>query len=92
MDALTIATMKVHDPAKLDDYLQRVRPVGAKHGAEMVFQGTAQSAVCGRSEHQIVVVVRLPTTEPIAAMYADEAYRPLDRLRDEAAEMTVINT
>ena len=90
MSALMISTINVKNREKLQEYLQMVRPIGARHGAEMLFNGPAAGVIHGEVDHQFVVVVRFPTVSAIDAMYADADYRPLAALRDEAADMTIV--
>jgi uncharacterized protein (DUF1330 family) len=90
MSALMISTARTKSPEKLQDYLQKVRPIGARHGAEMLFIGQVSGMVHGDVDHQLVVVVKFPSVQAIDAMYADADYQPLVALRDEAADMTIV--
>ena len=87
MSALMVSRIKVRDPAKLRQYLQAVQKLAAPYGAEMVFRGTRKKTIGGDDDNAMVVVVRFPDAESIDALFSSDAYRPLEALREEAAEM-----
>ena len=86
MSALMVSRIKVRDPAKLGQYLQAVQKLAAPYGAEMVFRGRRQKTIAGDDDNAMVVV-RFPDAESIDALFSSDAYRPLEALREEAAEM-----
>lgn len=90
MPALMISMINVKQPAKLQEYLPKVKQLGATFGAELVFSGPAAGTVAGTLDHQMVVIARFPTVEDIDALFASAEYQPLIALRKEAAEMTII--
>lgn len=90
MTALMISTITVKEPAKLQEYLPKVKAHGNDYGAELIFSGPATGAVAGALDHQMVVIARFPTIQDIDALFASEAYQPLLSLRKDAAEMTII--
>ncbi len=90
MTALMISTITVKRPDKLQEYLPKVKVLGAEFGAQMVFSGPAAGSVVGALDHQMVVIVRFPTLDHIDDLFASEAYQPLIALRQEAADMSII--
>lgn len=90
MSALMISMINVKQPAKLQDYLPKVKRLGTSFGAELVFSGPAAGAVVGEPDHQMVVIARFPTVDDIDALFASAEYQPLVSLREEAADMTII--
>lgn len=90
MAALMTSTIRVKDREKLQDYLQQVKALGAQYGAEMLFSGPAQGPIAGDQDHDLVVIVRFPTTEDIDALFGSEAYAPLLGLREAAADMVIL--
>lgn len=90
MTALMISMINVKQPAKLQEYLPKVKQLGTSFGAELVFSGPAAGAVAGALDHQMVVIARFPTVDDIDALFASAEYQPLVSLREEAADMTII--
>lgn len=91
MIALMIARLTVRDPVKLREYLTRTRTVAGPFGAEMLFRGRAHRALTGPApDHDLAIVVRFPDLDRIDAWIRSDAYRPLESLREEAADIRMI--
>lgn len=90
MSALMVSMIKVKNQEKLAQYLKQVTQIARGYGAEIVFRGKGMGSVEGQQDHDLAVVVRFPSVGDIDAMYACDEYEPLEDLRGEAADMTIL--
>ena len=90
MSALVTATVRVKNPDKLQQYISQVPPTMAPHGGEMLGRGKVAKSLHGDVSYQIEAIFRFPSTEAVDAWFASAEYQAITKLRDEAADMTIV--
>jgi len=90
MSAFMLATVKVKDPDKFQDYLSKVQKLSVNYGAQLLASGKAVRAITeGEREHDITIVVKFPDTESIDSLFGSEEYQELIPLREDGASMVI---
>ena len=89
MPAFFIATTRIKNPEKFQDYAGKATQSFARFGGELVVRGKAVETLAGKSKHQAVGVVRFPDMEALTAWYGSPEYQALIPLRKKAAHMTI---
>ena len=89
MTAFFIATVKIKDPEKFQEYAQKAGASMAPHGGEAVLRGKMDDVLVGQADHQAVGIVRFPSQDALSAWFHSDAYQAIVPLRDEAADMTI---
>ena len=74
------------DPQKFQQYIERVGPVTARFGGEVLAAGASVETLEGQLELPPVTVIRFPSMEQLRAWYDSEDYAPLKQLRIESSE------
>ncbi|MFT5045445.1 MAG: hypothetical protein ACI8UP_002416, partial [Porticoccaceae bacterium] len=83
MSAFMLATIKVKDPVKLQDYLGKVQKLSNNYGAQLLTKGKAVRVITeGQTDHDITIVVKFPDTESIDSLFESEEYQELIPLRE----------
>ena len=90
MSAFLIATAKVKDPEKFQEYGQKAGGTLAPHGGELLLRGLKDSVLAGDVDHQTVGVIKFPNQDALMAWFHSDAYQMIVPLRDKAAEMTIV--
>ena len=80
MSAYIIASYDIEDPKGYEDYLPGVRPLLAKHGAEVLVADYDARALEG-DRRSVYVVLRFPSEEAALAWYHDPDYGPVKKIR-----------
>lgn len=89
MTAFFVATVKIKDPEKFQEYAQKAGESMAPHGGETVLRGKMDGVLVGQADHQAVGIVSFPNQNALSAWYHSDAYQAIIPLRDEAADMTI---
>ncbi len=89
MSAFFVATVKVKDPEKFQEYAQKAGETMAPHGGEAVLRGKINDVLVGHADHQAVGIVKFPSQDALSAWFHSDAYQKIVPLRDEAADMTI---
>ncbi|MFT4727886.1 MAG: hypothetical protein ACI9UN_002384 [Granulosicoccus sp.] len=90
MSAFMLATIKVKDPVKLQDYLGKVQKLSNNYGAQLLTKGKAVRVITeGQTDHDITIVVKFPDTESIDSLFESEEYQELIPLRENGASMVI---
>jgi uncharacterized protein (DUF1330 family) len=90
MSAFMLATVKVKNPAKFQEYLGKVQELSIKLGAKLLAKGKAvRSITGGECDHDVTIVVQFPSTENIDSLFNSEEYQALIPLREEGAEIVM---
>ena len=90
MSAFMLATVKVKDPAKLQDYLGKVQKLSVNYGAQLLAKGKpVRSITKGDIEHDVTIVVKFPDTESIDMLFGSDEYQELISLREDGASMDI---
>lgn len=90
MSAFFVATVRVKDPARFQDYAARAAETFQPFGGQPVLRGRAEGALAGTADHQAVGVVRFPDMRSLNDWYGSEDYQAIVPLRDAAADMTIV--
>lgn len=90
MSAFFIATTRVKDAEKFQEYASKTAQTFAAFGGEVVTRGKAEVTLAGESVHQTVGVVRFPDMESLNSWFQSPQYQALIPLRDNAADMTLV--
>lgn len=91
MAAHIIGHITVKDPAKWEEYCQRVPATLAEWGAELMFRGRRMAVLSGEHAHTDTVVIRFPDHDAIMQWHNSAAYQALVPLRLEAADVDLIS-
>ena len=89
MSALLSVTIKVKNPAKLQEYVSQVPPTMAPHGGKMIGRGKVAKMLNGEVSHQMEAMFEFPSEESLDAWFNSAEYQVLIPLRDEAADMNL---
>ncbi len=81
---------QVHDPEKMEEYKARAPETVEAHGGRYLAVGGATEVMEGEWAPSLPVLIEFPTLEAMRLWYDSEAYRPLKRLRREAAECDMV--
>ena len=90
MTAFFIATVKIKDAEKFQEYAGKAGPTFAAFGGKLITKGKVEKALAGNSDHQAVGIVGFPDIAALNDWYQSEAYQALIPLRDTAADMTLV--
>lgn len=89
--AYLVGHITVKDPAKWDEYRNRVPATLAPWGAELVFRGRQVAALAGGNPHPDIVVIRFPDAASVERWHFAPAYQALIPLREQAAEVVLLS-
>jgi uncharacterized protein (DUF1330 family) len=89
MSAFFIATVKIKDQEKFQEYASSTGPTLTPFGGELLKRGKAVSTLAGSSDHQMVGIIAFPDIDALDNWYQSDAYQALIPLRDSAADMTL---
>lgn len=90
MTAFFVATVKIREPQKFQEYAKKAADTFAAHGGELIIRGQADGVLAGEADHQAVGIVKFPDKEALSAWYGSDAYQALVSLREQAADMTIV--
>jgi len=90
MSAFFIATVRVKNPQKFQEYAKKAAETFAAHGGEIVLRGKAESALAGSDKHDAVGIVKFPNMDALNAWFHSQEYQTIIPLRKKAADMTII--
>ena len=90
MNAFVIATIRVKNKDKLQDYAAAAGPTIAAHGGEFVMRGMFGTALAGQSDPHMTGIIRFPDLDTARKWYGSDAYQAIIPLRDEACDMTLL--
>lgn len=90
MPAFFIATVKVKNPEKFQEYAKRAAATFAPYGGEVALRGKAEDALAGALGHDSAGVVKFPDMDMLLRWFKSREYQAIVPLRDEASDMTII--
>ncbi len=90
MAAFLIATSKIKDPAKMQEYAAAAGPTFAAFEGQPMARGAVKEVLAGSSNAEIAVVVKFPSAEKAHAWYNSDAYQSCIALRDQAIDPTFL--
>jgi uncharacterized protein (DUF1330 family) len=90
MAGYLIANIEVKDPAKFEEYRQKVVPVIKKFGGRYLVRGGDVRRLEGNLPLKRVVVLEFPTVEAAQRFYDSAEYRPILDLRLASTQSDVM--
>ena len=90
MAGYLIANIEVKDPAKFEEYRQKVVPVIKKFGGRYLVRGGDVRRLEGNLPLKRVVVLEFPTVEAAQRFYDSAEYRPILNLRLASTQSDVM--
>lgn len=90
MPAFFIATVKIKNAEKFQEYASQAAATFSSYGGEIALRGKAEEALAGSLEHNSVGVVRFPDMESLLRWFKSKEYQAIIPLRKKAADMTII--
>lgn len=89
MSAFFVATVRIKDAQKFQEYARKAAETFAAHGAEIVLRGKAESALAGSHTHDAVGIIKFPDMDALSAWFRSAEYQAIIPLRKKAADMTI---
>ena len=68
------------------EYIDKVKPLAKKFGAEYIIRGGENKIIEGSWEHPRTVVIRFPSYEKALEWYNSKEYEPIKKIRLENAQ------
>jgi uncharacterized protein (DUF1330 family) len=90
MAGYLIANIEVKDPAKFEEYRQKVVPVIEKFGGRYLIRGGDVRRLEGNLPLQRLVVLEFPTLEAAQRFYNSAEYKPILKLRLASTQSDVV--
>lgn len=90
MTAFFIATIKVKNAEKFQEYGSKVPATIAAFGGELITRGQVKNVLVGNADNQVAAIVSFPDMEALQGWYDSADYQALISLREEAAEATIV--
>ncbi len=90
MSVYFIAGLRVHDPARYDQYLEGFDEVFQRYEGEVVLVDEAPAVLEGEWPYTRLVVIRFPDEPALRRWYESPEYQRLARLRHAAADGFIV--
>ena len=91
MSAYMIVRVKITDPERFEQYRQAVTKLVPNYGGRYLARGPVAAVLEGDFDTgERVVIEEYPSVEDIKRMWASPEYQEIMKLRENAAEATVI--
>ena len=81
MTGYVIFNIKITNPENYKEYIEKVKPVAEKFGAEYIVRGGEFELVEGNWEHPRTIVIKFPSYEKAHEWYNSEEYKPIKKIR-----------
>ena len=88
MPAYLVAEHKITDPARFQEYGDKVRPLIAKYGGRSLARGSPRVLETKHWLPDRVIIFEFPDMETLNAWYNAPEYQPLIALRQSAVDMS----
>lgn len=82
--------LEVSDPAKLEEYKNRVAPIVEQYGGCYIVLGGRMDVVEGRWQPTFPVIIEFPSLEQAYRWYGSDEYRELKALRLSAVRSNAV--
>jgi len=89
MTAFFIATVKIRNADRFQEYAQKAGATFAAYGGELVIRGKLDGELAGTVDHQAVGIVKFPSPEALSNWFQSPEYQAIIPLREEAADMVI---
>jgi len=90
MSAFFVATSKIKNPEKFQEYAKKAMPTIAAYKGELLAKGKTSETLAGSNEHDVVAITQFPDMEALKAWYNSPQYQAVIELRDQAVDMTMV--
>jgi len=90
MSAFFVATSRIKDPEKLQEYIAKAGPIIAAHKGELLAKGKAGDTLVGSNDQDIVAVAQFLDMKALKTWYNSPDYQAIIELRDQAMDMTMV--
>ncbi len=90
MTAFFIATPKITDAEKFQEYAAKAGKTTAAFGGELVIRGAVANVLAGESDHTATAVVKFADIKTLNDWYQSAEYQAIIPLRDSACEMNLV--
>ena len=90
MPAYLIADIKVHDPVRYREYVERVPALIRKHGGVYRVRGGDLEVLEGDWSPSRLIVLEFPDREAALAFHNDPAYEPFRSLRESITDSNLL--
>ena len=81
-----IFNINVTNPANYKNYIDQVKPLAEKFGAEYIVRGGENQVIEGTWQHPRTVVIKFPSYEKALEWYNSDEYKPIKQIRLDNAE------
>tara|TARA_B100000085_G_scaffold72974_1_gene65439 strand:- start:460 stop:750 length:291 start_codon:yes stop_codon:yes gene_type:complete len=81
-----IFNINVTNPVNYKNYIDQVKPVAEKFGAEYIVRGGENQVIEGTWQHPRTVVIKFPSYEKALEWYNSDEYKPIKQIRLDNAE------
>ena len=88
MPAYLVVEHKITDPAKFQEYGDKVRPLVAKYCGRSLARGSHKVLETKHWMHDRVILFEFPDMETLNTWYRSPEYQPLIALRQSATDMS----
>jgi len=85
-----IFNINITNPANYKNYIDQVKPVAEKFGAEYIVRGGENQVIEGTWQHPRTVVIKFPSYEKALEWYNSDEYKPIKQIRLDNAETNAI--
>jgi uncharacterized protein (DUF1330 family) len=89
MPAYVVGTIRVVDPSRWQQYLERVGTTFGPHGGTVLFRGRHAEDFNGESHGERIVAIEFPDLDAARRWHASPEYQSLVALRDDGAEVVL---
>ena len=86
MSGFAIFNIEVKKPEEYKEYIEKVKPVAEKFGAEYIVRGGENQVIEGTWQHPRTVVMKFPSYEKALEWYNSEEYKPIKQIRLDNAK------
>jgi len=81
-----IFNINVTNPVNYKNYIDQVKPLAEKFGAEYIVRGGENQVIEGTWQHPRTVVIKFPSYEKALEWYNSDEYKPIKQIRLDNAE------
>jgi uncharacterized protein (DUF1330 family) len=89
MPAYLVGTIRVKDPERWQQYVERVGATFGPYGGQLVFRGTKSDELNLHAHGDRIVVIEFRDISALRQWHASDEYRVLIALRDATADVVL---
>jgi uncharacterized protein (DUF1330 family) len=90
MSAFFVASVRITNPDKFQDYAEKAGPTFAPHGGQLLIKGKLDQVLTGEASNQTTAIVKFPHMDALNDWYNSDAYQAIIPLRDSASDITIV--